>query len=127
LFEEAKERVLLELRQKIRVEFLNRFDKIIVFSPHDIENLAKIAELLLKELRVRLLEKQINIEWDSTVPKIIAQKSYQPGLGARPQRRYIQDNVEAAIATKILQSEIKPGDTFNVTAEMVGGAKVKET
>ncbi len=119
MFEEAKQRVLLELRQKVRVEFLNRFDKIIVFSPHDQENLAKISELLLKELKTRLLEKEITLEWEENLPRVIAQKAHQPGLGARPLRRFIQDRIEGVIATKILEGEIKTGGTFKVETQMV--------
>lgn len=121
MFEEAKERVLLELRQKVRVEFLNRFDKIIVFSPHSTKNLTKISDLLLKELKVRLLEKQINIKWDEDIPRIIAQKSRESGLGARPIRRYIQEKVEGKIATKLLEREIKPGDVYHIEKEMFEG------
>ncbi len=119
MFEEAKDRVLMELRQKVKVEFLNRFDKIIVFSPHDQENLSKIAELLLKELKSRLIEKEITLQWDDNIPKLIAQRSYEPGLGARPQRRYIQEKIEGVVATKILENQLKPGDTFAVSAEVL--------
>ncbi|MBN2100343.1 ATP-dependent Clp protease ATP-binding subunit [Candidatus Dojkabacteria bacterium] len=124
MFEEAKERVLLELRQKVRVEFLNRFDRIIVFAPHPIENLTEISELLLKELKARLLEKEITLEWDDNLPRFIAQNAQEPGLGARPLRRYIQEKIEGVVATKLLQNEIKPGDTFKVTTEMLSDTKV---
>ena len=56
-WQEAKDRALIELRQSIKPELLNRFDKILVFRPHDIENLSKISELLLTELAQRLSEK----------------------------------------------------------------------
>ncbi|MEA3357004.1 MAG: ATP-dependent Clp protease ATP-binding subunit [Patescibacteria group bacterium] len=117
LFEEAKTQVLKELRQNMRVEFINRFDKIIVFSPHPIDNLTKITELLLKELKVRLLEKEITLEWNKGVPRKIAQKAQEPGMGARPLRRYIQDNIESIIATKLLHDKIKSGDSFTITNE----------
>lgn len=119
MFEEAKDRVLLELRQKIRVEFLNRFDKVIVFKPHDQTNLAKIAELLLKELKSRMLEKEITIKWDESIPRIIAHDSFEPGLGARPQRRYIQEKVEGIIASAMLEGQLKPGDAMTITPQML--------
>ncbi len=103
----------------MRVEFLNRFDQIIVFSPHSQENLEKIALLLLKELKSRLLEREISIDWDNSLPSVIAQRSRQPGLGARPLRRYIQDHVETLIAEKILRGEISSGDTFTITEAML--------
>ena len=83
------------------------------------ENLAKIAELLLKELKGRLQKKEITTEWEESVPKIIAQNSYQPGLGARPQRRYIQEKIEGIVATQILENKVKPGDIFKITADML--------
>ena len=115
LFLEAKESVMQELRDSIRVEFLNRFDQIIVFSPHSMENLEKIAVLLLEELRNRLLEKEITLRWDDELPKAIAKRSHQPGLGARPMRRYIQDHLETAIAEELLKGAVKPGDVFEAT------------
>ncbi len=110
MFEVAKDKVMLELRQKVRVEFLNRFDKIIVFSPHDMENLAKIAVLLLKELKARMINKDITIEWTPAIPHLIASKAHEPGLGARPLRRYIQDHVEGHLATQMLHQNIRAGD-----------------
>lgn len=119
LFNEAKSHVLIELRQQVRVEFLNRFDKIIVFSPHDMENLTKIATLLLKELKARLSEKEITLEWEDNIPGITARQAQEPGLGARPLRRYIQEKVEGIIATKLLQKELKPGDSFILNSSML--------
>lgn len=119
MFEDAKAAAIRELRNEMRVEFLNRFDQIIVFSPHSQENLEKIALLLLKELKSRLLEREISIDWDNSLPSVIAQRSRQPGLGARPLRRYIQDHVETLIAEKILRGEISSGDTFTITEAML--------
>lgn len=119
LFEEAKERVMVELRESLRIEFLNRFDQIIVFSPHTKENYNKIAELLLKELKNRLLEKEITIQWEENLPPYIVANSYQPGLGARPMRRYVQDYVETAIAQEMLEGRLKPGDTYLLTPETI--------
>lgn len=122
MFKEAKERVMLELRSAVRVEFLNRFDRIIVFSPHSMENLEKIAVLLLEELRTRMHGKEITVEWDDEVAGAIARGSYNPGLGARPMRRYIQEKVESVVAQKMLEGAVKPGDTFALTAEMLKGS-----
>ncbi|MBN1618705.1 ATP-dependent Clp protease ATP-binding subunit [Candidatus Dojkabacteria bacterium] len=119
MFEEAKDRVILELRQKVKIEFLNRFDKIIVFAPHNMDNLEKIAILLLKNVRLRLMEKEITIDWEDGVARLIASKAYQPGLGARPIRRFIQDNIEGLIATKMLQGEIQTGSEFTIMKNMI--------
>ncbi len=119
LFEEARQRVLEELREAVRVEFLNRFDQIIIFTPHSRDNYIKIAELLLKELRNRLLEKEITLRWEDNLLLSIVSNSYQPGLGARPMRRYIQDTIETIIAQEILEGNLKSGDTFTFTSDLL--------
>ena len=114
LWSEAKERVLLEVRQSLRIELINRFDQIIVFHPHDLNNLAQIATLLLNELATRLGNNGINIKWPEQIPMLIANKSNQPGLGARPMKRYIQDKIEGQIAKGIIEQEIKPGEDVEI-------------
>lgn len=114
MWEEAKERVLLELRQVMKPELLNRFDNIIVFSPHDISNLTHIATLELNDLAKRLAEKDITIKWSEQIPMLIANKSNEPGMGARPIKRYIQDRIEGQIATGIIEQNIKAGEEIEI-------------
>ena len=90
LWEEAKNMAMLELRQSIKPELLNRFDRVIVFAPHDVNNLAEIAVLLLTDLANILSAKGITLNWTNQIPMLIASKSNEPGMGARPMRRYIQ-------------------------------------
>jgi ATP-dependent Clp protease ATP-binding subunit ClpC len=110
LWEEAKSRALIELNHSLRPELLNRFDKVIVFHPHDIENLTKIATLLLEELSERLAQKGFIIKWNDQIPMLIANKAQIPGMGARPLKRYIQDNIEGKIAQEIIEGELQSGD-----------------
>jgi ATP-dependent Clp protease ATP-binding subunit ClpC len=114
LWNEAKERVLLEVRQSLRPELINRFDKIIVFHPHDLNNLSKIATLLLNELAKRLGKKNITVKWSEQIPMLIANKANEPGLGARPLKRYIQDKIEGQIAKAIIEQEIRPGEEVEI-------------
>lgn len=114
LWSEAKDRVLLELRQYLKPELLNRFDKIIVFSPHDINNLAKITDLLLTELAKRLADKGIIIKWTEQIPMLIANKANEPGMGARPIKRYIQDKIEGQIAKEIIDGGLKAGSEIDI-------------
>lgn len=114
MWEEAKERALLEIRQSFRPEFLNRYDAIIVFEPHDINNLTEIAILELNEVAKRLAERDIVIKWSEQIPMLIANKSNQPGLGARPMKRYIQDSIEGNIAKGIIEQTIKAGDEIEI-------------
>jgi ATP-dependent Clp protease ATP-binding subunit ClpB len=105
---------LLEVRQSLRPELINRFDKIIVFHPHDLNNLSKIATLLLNELGKRLGKKNITIKWSEQIPMLIANKANEPGLGARPLKRYIQDKIEGQIAKAIIEQEISPGEEVEI-------------
>jgi len=114
MWEEAKERVLLELRQVLKPELLNRFDDIIVFQPHDMSNLSKIAVLELNQLAKRLAEKEITLKWTQQIPMLIANKANDPGNGARPLKRYIQDNVEGQIAKAIIEQTLKPGEEVEI-------------
>jgi ATP-dependent Clp protease ATP-binding subunit ClpC len=114
LWNEVKERVLLEVRQSLRIELINRFDQIVVFHPHDLNNLAQIATLLLEELAVRLRGRNINLKWSEQIPMLIANKANEPGLGARPMKRYIQDRIEGQIAKGIIEQEIKPGEEVKI-------------
>lgn len=113
-WEEAKDRALIELRQSIRPELLNRFDKVLVFHPHDIDNLSEISEILLQELSKRLNEKSILLTWNSLIPQLIANKAHEPGLGARPIKRYIQDNIEGNIAKEMIEGQIQPGEEIEI-------------
>lgn len=114
LWNEAKERALLELRQYLKPELLNRFDKVIVFAPHDVSNLTQIANLLLNDLAKRLADKGIILKWTDQIPMLIANKSNVPGMGARPMKRYIQDKVEGEMAKEMIEGTIKSGSEINI-------------
>jgi ATP-dependent Clp protease ATP-binding subunit ClpC len=113
-WQEAKDRAIIELKQAIKPELLNRFDKILVFHPHDIQNLSKITELLLEELAQRLSEKSITLKWDTLIPQLIASKANEPGLGARPIKRYIQDNIEGNIAKEMIEGRLTSGEEITI-------------
>ena len=114
LWEEAKSRALIELNHSLRPELLNRFDKVIVFQPHNIENLTKITELLLNDFSRRLTEKGYILKWNEQIPMLIANKAQIPGMGARPIRRYLQDNIEGKIAKEIIEGNLISGDNITI-------------
>lgn len=114
LWEEAKSRVLLEIRHSLKPELINRFDQIIVFSPHDLNNLSQIATLLLNDLAERLAKKNILIKWSQQIPMLIANKANEPGMGARPMKRYIQDRIEGQLAKGIIEQNIKSGEEIEI-------------
>lgn len=121
MWEEAKNQALMELRQFLRPELLNRFDKVIVFEPHEIDDLAKITELLLNELSKRLKDKGIQITWGDSIPMLIANRAQEPGMGARPIKRFIQDNIETKIADEMLNSGAKTGDVIEIRESWLQG------
>ncbi len=114
LWEQIKDLVMIELKQRIRPEMFNRFDSIIVFSPQSIDTLSQITTLLLNELRNRLSDQGLTLTWEATIPMLIANKAYDPALGARPIKRYIQENVEGKIAGDIIENKKKAGETIKI-------------
>jgi ATP-dependent Clp protease ATP-binding subunit ClpA len=90
-------------------ELLNRFDATIVFSPLMPEEMENIVALQLKVLQKKLETKGINLAFSKNVLKNIAKNAFDPSMGARPIRRYIQDHVESFIAELMLSKKIDRG------------------
>ena len=116
-FEIAKEKVLEEVKNYFRPEFLNRLDDILVFKPLLKKELLQIVDLMLKNLNKRLIEKDIHLEATDAAKELLAKLGYDPVYGARPLRRAIQKYVETPLAEKILAGEIKPGDIVVLDVE----------
>ncbi|WP_456383988.1 AAA family ATPase [Persephonella sp.] len=128
-FEIAKEKVLEEVKNYFRPEFLNRLDEILVFKPLFKKELLQIVDLMLRNLNKRLIERNIQIEATDKAKELIAKLGYDPVYGARPLRRAIQKYVETPLSEKILKGEIKPGDTVLIDeedGELVFRVKQKE-
>lgn len=120
LFQDARKRALLELKQNFRPEFLNRFDQIIVFHPLTQENLVAITKLQLNILTKRLEEQGIHMTFTDQVPVEVAKLGYTPDFGAREINRVIQDEIEQKVANMILEGKLSKGDKIEVTGEWVG-------
>ncbi|WP_457626833.1 AAA family ATPase [Persephonella sp.] len=128
-FEIAKEKVLEEVKNYFRPEFLNRLDEILVFKPLFKKELLQIVDLMLRNLNKRLIERNIQIEATDKAKELIAKLGYDPVYGARPLRRAIHKYVETPLSEKILKGEIKPGDTVLIDeedGELVFRVKQKE-
>ncbi len=102
------------LHQTFKPEFLNRIDEIIVFNPLDKEVSGKIVDKMLNDLKKRLEEKDIAVDFDKSVHDYILSESFSFEFGARPIKRFIQKNVETIIARKIIASEIEPHNHITV-------------
>jgi ATP-dependent Clp protease ATP-binding subunit ClpC len=98
------------LKRTFRPEFLNRVDEIIVFAPLSVEDVEKIVELQLREIRERLSEQGMQIELKEGARKWLARQGYDPNFGARPLRRAMQKHVEGPLSVQLLQGKFKAGD-----------------
>lgn len=104
---------LLEFLQEkgiFKPELLNRFDDIIIFKPLGVKEINEITKLMLDDLSKRLLEKDIAVSFDEKVITKIVKEGFDEEFGARPIRRFIQDNIEDRLAQKMLKGEIKKGN-----------------
>ncbi|MFH1509400.1 MAG: ATP-dependent Clp protease ATP-binding subunit [bacterium] len=99
-----------ELQKIYRPEFINRFDEIVVFKPLSEKDLVDITRLLLNKVEKRLLKKGINLRVTETAILELAHSGYDPKYGARPLRRVLQDQVDSALAKKILSGNLKRRD-----------------
>lgn len=112
--ESLREKVLSALKEHFRPEFLNRIDEIIIFNYLGKEEVRKIVDLELKKVEGRLLEKGIKIDISQKSRDYLAEKGFDPNLGARPLKRVIQKEVLDPLALKIVAGEIKGGERVKI-------------
>jgi ATP-dependent Clp protease ATP-binding subunit ClpB len=120
-FEKATEQVTETLHGHFRPEFLNRVDDIIIFRPLGKEQLVKIVELRLEDLRRLLADRKISIELTDGAKELLFTQGYDPDFGARPLKRAIQKLIQDPLALKILDGEILHGDHIVVDADKKAG------
>ena len=116
-FEEASQQVMNSLHAHFKPEFLNRVDDIIIFRPLGKEQLVRIVDLRLEDLRRLLAERKISIELTDAAKELLFTEGYDPNFGARPLKRAIQRLVQDPLALKILDGEILHGDHLIVDAD----------
>ena len=92
-----------DMRHHFRPEFLNRVDDIVLFKGLTFEDITRIVELLITELRQRLAERDIKLELSETAREFVARQGFDPVYGARPLRRYLQHELETRIELQFLQ------------------------
>ncbi|MBI5879625.1 MAG: ATP-dependent Clp protease ATP-binding subunit [Chloroflexi bacterium] len=117
-YDKMKDKVLKELKDLFRPEFLNRVDSIVVFSALTRDEIKQIVDLELSKLRPRLLEHQITLSIAEPARELLAEKGYDPAFGARPLKRLIQSLVEDPLSEGLLSGKFRSGDT--VLAERAG-------
>merc|ERR1712193_139984 len=113
-----------ELKQYFRPEFLNRLDDIIVFRQLTTLEVKQIADIMLKDVVDRALEKEIKLEVTDRFKDRLVEDGFNPSFGARPLRRAIIRLVEDSIAEKILSGEVEEGDSIILDVDEEGRIKV---
>ena len=119
-YERMKGKVSDELKSHFRPEFLNRIDDIIVFHQLTKDQIIQIVDLMIANLDERLRAKDMGIELTSAAKGLLADRGYDPLLGARPLRRTIQREIEDGLSERILFGELKPGEIIVVDVEGEG-------
>ncbi|MCL2785213.1 MAG: ATP-dependent Clp protease ATP-binding subunit [Propionibacteriaceae bacterium] len=113
-YESMKAKVTDELKQHFRPEFLNRVDEIVVFHQLSLVEIELIVDLLVSQIESRLADRDMGIELTQAAKTLIAERGYDPTLGARPLRRALQRDIEDPLAEKILFGELHPGQVVLV-------------
>ena len=116
-YERMKEKVNDALKGHFRPEFLNRIDEIIVFHELARDEVVQMVDLMIKRLTTQLEGQGLGIELTQSAKELLAERGYDPSLGARPQRRAIQRKVEDELSEKILHQEFHAGEIIVVDTE----------
>jgi ATP-dependent Clp protease ATP-binding subunit ClpC len=121
-YKEMKETIMSELKRTFRPEFLNRIDETIVFHPLSQENIREIVDLMLREVRERLAEYEMELKVTEEAKDVLAAEGFSEEYGARPLRREILRTIEDPVSEALLEGRFKAGDTIEAYAE---GEEVK--
>jgi ATP-dependent Clp protease ATP-binding subunit ClpB len=113
----ARDRVMSVLRGHFRPEFLNRVDDIILFKPLTLEEIERIVDLQVADVRARLADRRLELELTEAARKLIAREGYDPVYGARPLRRFISHEVETRIGRALVAGDIGDGATITLDAD----------
>jgi ATP-dependent Clp protease ATP-binding subunit ClpC len=116
-YERMREKVMDALKQHFRPEFLNRIDEVIVFHELTKDEVTQIVDLMIRRVAGQLASQGIGIELTQDTKYFLADRGYDPTLGARPLRRAIQRMVEDPLSEKILYKEFRAGEIVIVDVE----------
>ena len=113
-YEASKMAAMRALKKTMKPELINRLDGIMVFHALTRENVEKIFDNLVEELKKRLAAKKLGLKLDEKVKDYLIEEGYDPKNGARPLRRMIEDKVESLVAEEIVAGKVEPGDIMEV-------------
>src|SRR5690349_145319 len=115
-----KTKVQEELKQHFRPEFLNRVDEIIVFPPLSREQIISMVDNMIAGVELRLRDRDMKLELTQVAKNLLAERGFDPVLGARPLRRTIQREIEDVLSEKMLFGEVGPGQIVLVDVDGEG-------
>jgi ATP-dependent Clp protease ATP-binding subunit ClpC len=114
-YERMREKVLGEVKNVFRPEFINRVDMIVVFRALALRDVLSIVDLELNRIRQQMHEQALTLEVSAEAMELLGTKGYDPDYGARPLRRVIQNTIEDELADRLLRGELKGGGSIQVT------------
>ena len=106
--------VMDEVKKSFRPEFLNRLDGVVVFHALSKDHILEIVDMMLNEVRERVLEKGLVLEITDAARDHLAETGYDPYFGARPLRRVIQEKIEDRLSDELLAGSFKAGDVVEL-------------
>ena len=118
--EESRKQVMEALRSSFRPEFLNRIDDVVIFQPLGLEDIERIVDIQLKDVRSRLANERMTLELSEAAKQSLAFDGLDPVYGARPLKRLIQRRVVDQVANLIIAGELHEGDTVLVDTDENG-------
>jgi len=116
-YKDTKERLLEQVKKTFKPEFLNRIDDTIVFHSLTKDDLSKIVEIELVEVKDRLKEQGVDITLDQSAKELLIEKGFDPVFGARPLKRTIQRFLEDPLAEEIISKRFEKGKPVSVAVE----------
>ena len=122
-YSRMKAKVNEELKQHFRPECLNRVDEVVVFPPLDKEQIKQIVDLMIANLAKRMEAQDMKLQITDEARELLADRGFDPVLGARPLRRAIQRDIEDALSERILFGDILPGQVVTVGVKGEGAER----
>jgi ATP-dependent Clp protease ATP-binding subunit ClpC len=120
-YDEMKDRIMGELKKVFRPEFLNRIDEVIVFHKLDKAEIKEIIDLMISRVRAQVAEHELQLDLTEDAKELLAEKGWDPSMGARPLRRAIQRYIEDPLADEVLRAgDIPAGTTVLVDRDPSG-------
>lgn len=115
IYQQTKDEILLLLRKRLRPEFMNRVDEVLVFHPLTKENIRTIVDILFeRHIRSALIRQGMDASLSESAKDYLAEAGYDPVFGARPLKRIMQRELVNEISTRILEGAFQKGDRFEI-------------